>query len=229
MRTRRTWPRLQARHRGVLEQATRFGDGPQVMGEEAQVELAEGAALRTRLQIVRQRAQIVVPVGFVLGVELHHPGVVVQLVEGVLQGVLQRIARLPQPGHLAALGADRRQLEEGRHRPAIFQQHALAAGQVLDPGQQVRERRRDAIERIVVGLGGRPAPAPPSALPARRHPVPPAPLRAVPRHHRPHLRRQQAMRRALRDHGSDQAISSPPRARPASRTARAGRAGNTVL
>src|SRR3546814_7847170 len=29
----------------------------------------------------------------------------------------------------------------------------------------------------------------------------------------------------LRDHGSDQAINSPPRARPASRTARAGRAG----
>jgi hypothetical protein len=85
----------QARHRGVLEQATRLGDGPQVMGEEAQVEVAERAALRTRLQIVRQGAQIVVPVGLVLGVELHHPGVVVQLVEGVLQGVLQRIARLP--------------------------------------------------------------------------------------------------------------------------------------
>src|SRR3546814_4040391 len=84
----------------------------------------------------------------------------VQLVEGILQGVLQRIARLPQPGHLAALGADRRQLEEGRHRLAVFQQHALGVGQVLDPGQQVRERRRDAIERIVVGLGGRSAPAP---------------------------------------------------------------------
>src|SRR3546814_2249984 len=82
------------------------------MGEEAQVEVAERAALCTRLQIVRQGAPIVVPVGLVLGVELHHPGVVVQLVEGILQGVLQRIARLPQPGHLAALGADRRQLEE---------------------------------------------------------------------------------------------------------------------
>ncbi|MPM97067.1 hypothetical protein SDC9_144240 [bioreactor metagenome] len=85
----------EARHRGVLEQATRLGDGPQVMGEEAQVEVAERAALRTRLQVVRQGAQIVVPVGLVLGVELHHPRVVVQLVEGVLQGVLQRIARLP--------------------------------------------------------------------------------------------------------------------------------------
>src|SRR3546814_5586334 len=42
----------------------------------------------------------------------------------------------------------------------VFQQHALGVGQVLDPGQQVRERRRDAIERIVVGLGGRSAPAP---------------------------------------------------------------------
>src|SRR3546814_8357871 len=92
------------------------------MGEEAQVEVSERAALCTRLQIVRQGAPIVVPVGLVLGVELHHPGVVVQLVEGILQGVLQRIARLPQPGHLAALGADRRQLEEGRHRLAVFQQ-----------------------------------------------------------------------------------------------------------
>ena len=85
----------QARHRGVLEQATRLGDGPQVMGEEAQVEVAERAALCTRLQVVRQGAPIVVPVGLVLGVELHHPGVVVQLVKGILQGVLQRIARLP--------------------------------------------------------------------------------------------------------------------------------------
>ena len=129
----------QARHGSILEQATRLGDGPQVMGEETQVEVAECAALRTRLQIVRQRAQIVVPVGLVLGIELHHPGVVVQLIKSILKRVLQRIARLPQPGHLAALGADRRQLEEGRHRLAIFQQHALGFGQVLDPGQQVRE------------------------------------------------------------------------------------------
>jgi hypothetical protein len=60
---------------------------------------------------------------------------------------------------LAAFGADRRQLEEGRHRLAVFQQHALGFRQVLHPGQQVGEGRRDAVERLLVGLGGRSAPA----------------------------------------------------------------------
>ncbi|MNM90547.1 hypothetical protein D3C81_1028130 [compost metagenome] len=147
----------QARHRGVLEQTTGLRNRAQVVRKEAQVELAERAALSTWLQIARQGMQIVVPACFVLRVELDHPGVVVQLVKRVLQGVFERIARLPQPSQLAALGADRLQLEEGRHRLPVLQQHGLRAGQVLHPGQQVRERRRHVVQRCVVGLGRGPA------------------------------------------------------------------------
>jgi hypothetical protein len=71
-----------------------------------------------------QSPQVALPIGFVLGVELHHPGMLVELVEAVLQRILQRIASLPQPMPLASLGADRRQLEERRHRLAVLEQQA---------------------------------------------------------------------------------------------------------
>lgn len=142
----------QARDRGVLEQAARLGDRAQVVTEEAQVELAERAALRAWMQVRPQRAQVVLPIGFVLRVELHHPRVLVQFVEGVLQRILQGIAGLPQPDGLAPFGTDRLQLEERRHRLAIFEQHALRGQQVLDSGQQVGEGRRHVVERRVVGL-----------------------------------------------------------------------------
>ncbi|CAM5317212.1 hypothetical protein TMEC50S_00695 [Thauera mechernichensis] len=109
------------------------------------------------MQVARQCAQVVLPVGFVLRVELHDPGVLVQFVEGILQRVLQGVSRLPQPRQLAPFGADRQELEERRHRLAVLEQHAFRAGQVLDPGQQVREGRRDVVERLGVCFGGRSA------------------------------------------------------------------------
>ena len=145
----------QPRHRGVLEQPAGLGNGAQVVPKETQVEVREGAALGARPHIVGQPAQVGVPGRFVLGVELHHPRVLVEFVERVLQRVLQCIACLPQPGHLTAFGADRGQFEEARNRLAVFQQHALGAGQVLHPRQQVGEGRCHAVERLQVRFGGR--------------------------------------------------------------------------
>ena len=132
-----------------------FCDGAQVMGEEAQVEVAEGAALSPRPQITGQFAQVVVPACLVLGIELNYPGVLVEFVEGILQRVLQRIACLPQPGQFAPFGADRGQLEEGRHGLAVLEQHALRLRQVFHPGQQIGEGWRHLVERLGVLFGGR--------------------------------------------------------------------------
>ena len=59
------------------------------------------------LDIALQGIQIVRETGVVLGVELHHPRVFVQLVKTVLQGVFQGVAGLGQPSGFAAFGADR--------------------------------------------------------------------------------------------------------------------------
>ena len=126
----------QARDHAVLEQSAGFGNGAQVVGERGQVELGEAAALGARLDVAAQRVQVLVEVGFVLGIELEHPRVGIELVETVLQSVFQCIARLGQPGGLAALGAQRRQLEESGNRDAVLKQHALRVRQVLDPWQQ---------------------------------------------------------------------------------------------
>ncbi|MCY1525588.1 hypothetical protein D9M68_605720 [compost metagenome] len=142
----------------VLEQPARLGDGLQVMAEETQVELGEGAALGAGLDVGAQRVQVAVPARVVLGVELHDPGVVLQFVEGVLQHVFQGVADLQQPGGFAPLGADRQQFVEGGDRGAVIQQHALRLRQVLGPRQQVGERGRSGVERLLVGLGGWPTP-----------------------------------------------------------------------
>ncbi|MDT4815410.1 hypothetical protein FQZ97_484380 [compost metagenome] len=136
-------PRLsapgQAGDRAVLEQPTGLGDGLQVVAEDAQVEFTEGGALGARLDVAAQFIQIQIPVGVVLCIELHDPGVVVQFIERVLQHVLQGVPHLQQPGRFAPFGTDRGQLEEGGHRLAVVQQHALGVGQVFHPGQQVGE------------------------------------------------------------------------------------------
>ncbi len=88
-----------------------------------------------RLDVGAECLQIALPVGFVLGIELQDPGLLLQFVEAVLQGVLQSIAHVAQPARLASLGADGGELEERRHRLAVLQQQALRLGQELDPGQ----------------------------------------------------------------------------------------------
>ena len=147
----------QPRDHGVLEQATRLGDRTQVMAEEAQVELGEGRIASARLHVVAQGLHVLVEAGLVLGVELEHPGVVIQLVERVLDRVLQSIAGVREPARFPALGAQRHQLVEGSHRLAILQQHGLRFGLELHPGQQFHERWRDVVQRLLVGHGSWPA------------------------------------------------------------------------
>ena len=78
-------PRLaapaQPRDHRVLEQAARLGDRAQVVAEEAQVELGERGIAGARLHVVAQGLHVLVEAGLVLGVELEHPGVFVQLIE----------------------------------------------------------------------------------------------------------------------------------------------------
>ena len=144
----------QPSHDGVLKQAAGLGDGAQVVGKEAQIEVGEARALRTWLDVAPQRLQVLIEVCFVLGIELHYPGVLIQLVEAVLQGVFQRIAGLGEPGGFAPLCAQGRHLEERGHRLAILQQHGLGMRQKLDPGQQGHERRGYVIQGLFVGQRG---------------------------------------------------------------------------
>ena len=102
-----------------------------------------------------QVLEIIVPIGFVLGVELDHPGRCFQFVEGVLQRVFQRITDFAQPVRVAALGANGCQLEEGCAGNAVLQQHGLLCRQVVDPGQQVDEGSVDVVQAGDVGGGGR--------------------------------------------------------------------------
>ncbi|GBC59025.1 hypothetical protein PSNTI_45250 [Stutzerimonas stutzeri] len=154
-------PRLaapaQPRDHRVLEQAARLGDRAQVVTEEAQVELGERGIAGARLHVVAQRLHVLVEAGLVLGVELEHPRVFVQLVERVLERVLQGIAGVRKPAGFPALGAQRHQLVEGSDRLPILQQHGFRLRQELHPWQQLRERRRDVVERLLVGYRRRPA------------------------------------------------------------------------
>lgn len=111
------------------------------------------AVPRARLHVVAQGLHVVVEAGLVLGIQLHDPGIVIQLVEAVLERVLQRIASLRQPGRLAALGAQRHQLEEGGDGLAVFQQHGFRLRKELDPGQQFDKGRRDVIQRLLFSHG----------------------------------------------------------------------------
>ncbi len=154
-------PRLaapaQPRDHRVLEQAARLGDRAQVVAEEAQVELGESGAAGTRLHVVAQGLHVLVEAGLVLGIELEYPGVFVQLIERVLERVLQGIAGMREPAGLPPLGAQRHQLVEGSDRLPILQQHGLRLRQELHPRQQFRERRRDVVQRLLVGYRRRPA------------------------------------------------------------------------
>jgi len=102
-------PRLaapaQPRDHRVLEQAARLGDRAQVVAEESKVELRECGAAGARLHVVAQVLHVLVEAGFVLGVELEHPGVLVQFIETVLQRVFERIAGMCQPAGFPPLGA----------------------------------------------------------------------------------------------------------------------------
>jgi hypothetical protein len=154
-------PRLaapaQPRDHRVLEQAARLGDRAQVVAEEAQVELGERGIAGARLHVVAQGLHVLVEAGLVLGVELEHPGVFVQLIERVLERVLQGIAGMREPAGFPALGAQRHQLVEGSDRLPILQQHGLRLRQELHPRQQFRERRCDVVQRLLVGYRRRPA------------------------------------------------------------------------
>ncbi len=120
-------PRLpapaQPRDHRVLEQAAGLGHRTQMVAEEAQVELGERCPAGTWLHVVTQGLHVLVETRLVLGIELEHPGVLVQLIEAVLQRVLQGVAGVGKPARFPALGPQRHQLEEGRHRLAVLQQH----------------------------------------------------------------------------------------------------------
>src|SRR3546814_6019309 len=94
------------------------------MREKTQIKLAKRSVLRTRLHVTLQGLEVLIKASFILGIELQHPRVLVQLVKTILQRVLQRIARLCQPGGLPAFGAQRNQLKKRPYRLAVLQQHA---------------------------------------------------------------------------------------------------------
>jgi len=109
------------------------------------------------VHVVAQGLHVLVEAGLVLGVELQHPGVLVQLIEAVLQRVLQGVTGMREPSGFPTFGAQRHQLEERGHGLSILQQHGLRLGQELHPGQQFHERRRHVVQRLFVGHGRRPA------------------------------------------------------------------------
>ena len=104
-----------------------------MVAEEAQVELGERCPAGTWLHVVTQGLHVLVETRLVLGIELEHPGVLVQLIERVLE-------RSPRHrGHARAsrappLGAQRHQLVEGSDRLPILQQHGLRLRQELPQG-----------------------------------------------------------------------------------------------
>ncbi|MPN05265.1 hypothetical protein SDC9_152515 [bioreactor metagenome] len=124
-----------------------------MVAEEAQIELGEGRATGSRLHIVAQGLHVLVEAGFVLGIELQHPGVLVQLIEAVLQRVFQRIAGVREPARFPALGAQRDQLVEGRDGLTVLKQHGFRLGQEFNPGQQFHERWPEVVQRLLVGHG----------------------------------------------------------------------------
>jgi len=59
---------------GVFKQPAWFGDGFQVLLHQLQIKLGECTALCAWLNVVMQLLKVIVPAGFVLGIELNHPG-----------------------------------------------------------------------------------------------------------------------------------------------------------
>lgn len=60
-----------------------------------------------------------------------------------------------EPARLPTFGAQRDQLVEGCDRLPVLQQHGLRRRQELHPRQQLRERLRDVVQRLLVRHGRR--------------------------------------------------------------------------
>ncbi len=218
-------PRLaapaQPRDHRVLEQAAGLGHRAQVVAEEAKIELGEGCAASARLHVVAQGLHVLVEAGFVLGVELEHPGVLVQLIERILERVFERIAGMREPARLPTFGAQRDQLVEGCDRLPSSSSMDFDGGRNSTHGSSSANDCATSYSACssatVAGL--RPwIVAPGSAMPAWRNAstwrCQPSGCSSLP-----------PSDAASFGQGSFQRISSPPRARPAWRTARAGTGG----
>ncbi|MNJ27081.1 hypothetical protein D3C77_215770 [compost metagenome] len=162
----------QVRHHMVVKQTARLADGFKVVLHRYEEGLGKRRASSARRDIALQAVEVRGKVAVVLTEELHHPGRLVELVEAVLQRIFQRIARRHQPFGLAALGADRLQLEYGTHRTVVIKQKALLLLQILDPWQVVGEAGVVRILGSLVGQRGAPtlhrAPGPPAKRVATR-------------------------------------------------------------
>ena len=139
-------------HDGVLKQAAGSGDGAQVVGKEAQIEVGEARALRTWLDVAPQRLQVLIEVFLVPYRAALPRWVLIQPVEAVLQGVFQRIAGLASQGGFAPSvprGVTSKNAATGL---AILQQHGL--GNAAETRPRAARPTSEGPQGLFVGQRG---------------------------------------------------------------------------
>ena len=99
----------------------------------------EGRSEERRIGLVPDPAKDRLQARIVLDEKLEHPGIGVFLRHRVGDEVLEPRAEAPEVLRTLAVGRGGPDLEEGPDAPAVGQREGLVLGQVLRPGQEVRE------------------------------------------------------------------------------------------
>ena len=109
----------------------------------------------TRLGVGRDLLLKTAQARFILHIDLHHPGRLVLLGDGLRQRGLEGIAQLRHIRRGARLGPGRGQFKQGADAHAILEQKGAARRVVFHPGQQIGERRRALIQLFDLPRGHR--------------------------------------------------------------------------
>ena len=131
-------PPAPARH-PVLEEPRGRADAREVRFEGLKVVGREGRSEERRIGLVADPAEDRLQARIVLHEKLEHPGVGVFLRHRIGDEVLEPRAEAPEVLSTLTIGRGGPDLEEGTHAPAVGQREGLVLGQVLRPGQKVRE------------------------------------------------------------------------------------------
>ena len=145
-------PPAPARH-PVLEEPRGRADAREVGFKGLKVMGREGGSEERQIGLVADPAENRLQARILLHEKLEHPGVGVFLRHRIGDEVLQPRAEAPEILRTLTVGRGGPDLEEGAHAPAIGQREGLVLGQVLRPGQEVREGPGCVVELPDPGPG----------------------------------------------------------------------------
>ena len=126
-------PPRAAGERGVDKQSARRAQAGTVALHQVLEDACVGVLADGPGRVVPQRLDQAVEAGFILDIQLQHPGRIVELRERLAERGLDRIAQCHHERTGTRFRADRGQVEQGADADPVLQQKALAVRQVFHP------------------------------------------------------------------------------------------------